>query len=581
MNDGTFGVTADADEIDDETVNRVESHRYDPVRVLQWRNSELAFRSVDALIECLDAPPPARGLARARPATDLMVLRQLSARDDVKKSISAPAAVRQLWEVCQLPDFRKLSIDEHVHLVEAIHSHLAGPEGVLPDDWIARQIARLDHADGDVATLTGRLSHIRTWTYVTHRPGWVRESAHWQGVSKAVEDRISDALHERLTQRFVDRRTSVLMRKLREDDELGLSVDESGGVAIDGEVVGKLDGFRFAPDPHAEGVHGRTLRAATLRGLEGELFARVRRLSAAADTEITLSEHGKLWWDGAIVGRLVAGSTPLAPNVVPAVDNHLGKEDQESVLRRLTEWTQLRINSRIAPLLALREAADARAGRDDALPSYSRGIAYQLCESFGSLDRERVSLPTDLRTLIRSLTRYGVWFGRRTIFLPKLLRPEAASMLALLWGLWSKREKLIAPPPPGITSFEIDPMHDKGFLAAAGFKVVGSRAIRFDMVERIEEELEEGALKGATAEDLMPRFVSYLGCSNEVIEGVLRGLGWQIFDVVSPTTGTARVLRMEKDVASRRSRKSRKSDLPASTKTGSPFASLAKLMTAR
>src|SRR6201996_3821594 len=215
MNDGTFGVTGECEPFDEEIVGRIESHRYDPVKVLQWRNAALNFHSIGALLESLDAPPPERGLGRARPASDAIALYHLSAEADIQALASSRATVRRLWEVCQLPDFRKLSADEHAKTVRILFLFLMSDAGHIPDDWMARQIARLDIAEGDVATLSGRLAQIRTFTYATHRPGWTRDSAHWQGETRAIEDRLSDALHERLPQRFIDPRTSVLMRHLR------------------------------------------------------------------------------------------------------------------------------------------------------------------------------------------------------------------------------------------------------------------------------------------------------------------------------------------------------------------------------
>src|ERR1051325_4508548 len=323
MNDGTFGVTAEAGLLEEEVVSRVEAHRYEPVRVLQYRNSALSFRSLESLLATLDEPPPMRGLAKGRPAMDHTSLRILAAHHEIRGMASAPAAVKRLWDACQLPDFRKLSPDEHVKLVEQVYRHLMSQDGVLPEDWLARHVARLDEIEGDVAALSGRLAQIRTWTYAAHRPGWVRDAAHWQEETRAIEDRLSDALHERLTQRFVDRRTSVLIRRLRDDDFLDLRLDDSGAVEISGEVIGKLEGFRFTPDPRAEGIHGRTLRAAALKGLEGEFQARARRLANAANTDITLSEHGRLWWEGAIVGQLHTGVSALRPAVQVLADDHL------------------------------------------------------------------------------------------------------------------------------------------------------------------------------------------------------------------------------------------------------------------
>src|SRR6266436_3594723 len=315
MNDGTFGVTGDTDPFDAELVAQIENHRYDPVKVLQWRNSDLDFSSLDALLFSLDTLPPARGLIKARPVSDHWTLQSLSRDDDIRDVIRAPAAVRLLWQACQLPDFRKLTPDEHTKLVGQIFQHLMSPEGVLPEDWLARQIARLDVVDGEVDTLSGRLAQIRTWTYAAHRQGWTRDPAHWQGETRAVEDRLSDALHERLTQRFIDKRTALLMRHLRDEEHLVLGLDDSGSVSLGPEHVGKLEGFRFAPDPRAEGIHGRTLRTAALKGLEGEIVARARALAHAPDAAITLSEHGRLWWSGSVVAKLSAGAHPLSPIV--------------------------------------------------------------------------------------------------------------------------------------------------------------------------------------------------------------------------------------------------------------------------
>ncbi|MGD0865345.1 MAG: helicase-related protein, partial [Rhizomicrobium sp.] len=326
MNDGTFGVTAEAEPIDEETVARIESHRYEPVRILQWRNSDLSFRSLGALIESLEEPPPLRGLAKARPAMDFASLRILAGQDEYRALASGAGSVKRLWEACQLPDFRKFTPDEHVRLVGQIYRHLMSDEGVLPEDWLAHQVSRLDEIEGDVATLSGRLAQIRTWTYAAHRPGWVADAAHWQEQTRAVEDRLSDALHERLTQRFIDRRTAILMRRLRDDDVVDIVLDDSGAVAIGGEVVGKLEGFRFSPDPRAEGIHGRTLRAAALKGLEGEFAARARKIAQSDDAAIALSEHGRLWWDGAIVAQLVPGPSALQPAVLLFADEHLPAE---------------------------------------------------------------------------------------------------------------------------------------------------------------------------------------------------------------------------------------------------------------
>jgi ATP-dependent RNA helicase SUPV3L1/SUV3 len=570
MNDGTFGVTGDCEAFGDEMVQRVETHRYDPVRVLQWRNGALDFRSLAALNDSLDAPPPERGLTRARPASDAVALRILSADEEIAALAGSRETVARLWEVCQLPDFRKLSTDEHVKLVRSIFLFLSGETHIIPDDWLARQIARADVSEGDVATLSGRLAQIRTYTYAAHRQGWTRDGAHWQGVTRAVEDRLSDALHERLTQRFIDRRTSVLMKHLRDEEFASLALDEAGGVSIGGEAIGKLEGFRFVPDPRAVGIHGRTLRAAALKGLESEIAARSNALAGADDAAITLSEHGKLWWDGAIIARLVAGSSPLAPTLQMLVDAHV---KTEALQARLQAWLTARIAARLGPLLALRDAADARTGTESALPGGARGIAHSLAENFAALDRASLPLPEKIGPQIRALRPFGVWLGRRTVYLPKLLRPDAAALLTLLWGVWTKKEAPSAPPAPGLTSFAVDKGFDTASLHAAGFAVISGRAIRFDMLERLEDELEQALSSGTAAETLLTKLVSLLGSSKEEARDVLGALGWRMIEVAGaqPVWRRVKAKPRRADPA-----KPRKAESPPDPR--SPFAGLAVLM---
>ena len=574
MNDGTFGVTADCETPDAETIARIEAHRYEPVRLLQWRNAALGFRSLAELLETLDEPPPMRGLARARPAMDVSALRVLSASDEITRFARSPAAVKLLWEVCQLPDFRKVSVEDHARLVQQIYSHLNGPEAALPEDWIARQVARLDEVEGDVATLSGRLAQIRTWTYAAHRPGWMRNAAYWQEQTRAVEDRLSDALHERLTQRFIDRRTSLFLRSLREDEPLGLQLDESGAALVGGEVIGKLEGFHFAPDPRAEGLYGRTLRAVAARALESEYYLRAQRLAAADDAAIHLSEHGRLWWEGAIVARLARGTSTLEPDLMLVCDEQLKPELREIVLTRLRHWLSRGIGERIGPLLALRVAADAKPGSPDALSPEARGIAHQLCEGLGSLDLRTAILPQDLRPARFALRCFGVMFGRHSIFLPALLRPQAASLLGLLSAVWAGLEAIPPPPLPGLTSFEAEDWIPDGFLAATGYRRLARRAVRLDMVERLEGTLDTAMRSGATADTLLPQLLSLLGTNAVELELILPALGWRQVAVGEGETGV-KVWRRRAEQPAGKAKRRRKATAP---KPDSPFAELATLI---
>jgi ATP-dependent RNA helicase SUPV3L1/SUV3 len=575
MNDGTFGVTGGVEPFDPELVAQVENHRYDPVRVLQWRNSDLDFSSLASLLSSLDAPPPARGLMKARPASDHWTLRALAGDKEVVSRVTAPASLRLLWQACQLPDFRKLTPDEHARLVSQIFRHLID-DGVLPDHWLAHQLHRLDVPEGDVDTLSARLAQIRTWTYAAHRPGWTRNPSHWQEQARAIEDRLSDALHEKLTQRFVDRRTSVLMRHLRDEEYLTLSVDESGAVALGDEHVGKLEGFRFTPDPRAEGIHGRTLRAAALKGLESELASRARLLVNATDDAFHLSEHGQIWWSGAAVARLTAGAHPLSPGLTLLADDVLRPEFRDRLRARLEAWTAAHIANTLEPLHALHRAAQAKTG--DVLPSAARGLAFQLAESLGQLERKAATLPSDLRTAAATLRRFGVKIGGQSIFFPRLTRPAAANLAALLWAIHGRMEHIPDPPAPGLTSVQVEPDVPAGFYAAAYFRPLGGRAVRLDILERFEEILQAGATMGRSRVELMPQLASLLGCGTEEVDALARILDWR-----RVTTGQGdaakegwqqRSHRPKKAQKHRRRRKGQK--LPED----SPFAGLAALISA-
>ena len=353
MNDGTFGVTADAEPLDQETVEAIENHRFDPVRVAQWRNPDLDFGSIAALDRSLDALPPTRGLSRARAADDQLVLRILSAEENVQAKAQGPAGVKQLWQVCQIPDFRKIAVEEHARLIGNIFEHLMSHEGVLPDDWMNGHVSRLDNVEGDIDAISQRIAHIRTWTYVANRSEWLSDAAAWQERTRAVEDRLSDALHEKLTQRFVDRRTSVLMRALRDDEEFAATVNDEGEVLVENEYVGRLQGFSFVADPRAVGIHGRALRAAALKGLAGEIASRAHALTNAPEAAITLSEHGRLWWNGGIVAQLKKGHDALHPRVELLADDLLSTAARERASDRLEEWVTHHIVKTLAPLLAV------------------------------------------------------------------------------------------------------------------------------------------------------------------------------------------------------------------------------------
>src|SRR5271165_2778535 len=287
MSDGTFGTTAEQGPLDPEIVEAVEAHRFDPLTRLNWRNTRLRFESVAALLKSLDQRPSLPGLVQARQADDHRALQALARNRDVTQLTGNRGTVRLLWEVCQIPDFRKVMADTHTRLLGHCFLHLAGPQERLPTQWIAAQMGNLDRTEGDIDSLMARIAHIRTWTYITHRSDWVEGATSWQEQARGIEDRLSDALHERITQRFVDRRSAFLVRRLASDDELIASVSASGEVRVEGAYVGRLDGLRFVPDA-IDGIEMRMLAAAANRVLRSEVATRAQLLATDADAAFAI-----------------------------------------------------------------------------------------------------------------------------------------------------------------------------------------------------------------------------------------------------------------------------------------------------
>src|SRR4029077_5283958 len=304
--DGSFGTSGRCPPFETELVQALESHTFEPVRLVQWRNSDLDFLSVGALQAALALAPNESALARAPIAEDILVLDHAARDDDVRAWTRTRADVERLWDVCQLPDYGKLAPANHAELVVTLYGFLQR-DGAIQTDWFEHQVALADRTDGDIDTLSTRIAHIRTWTFAANRPDWLADPEHWQGVTRAVEDRLSDALHERLTERFVDRRTSVLMRRLRENTVLETDISKSGEVVVEGHVIGRLDGFRFTPDASTAGSEAKALAGAAQKALAGEIDVRATRLAQGADGQFVLATDGTIRWLGQPVGKLVAG----------------------------------------------------------------------------------------------------------------------------------------------------------------------------------------------------------------------------------------------------------------------------------
>ncbi len=320
-------------------------------------------------------------LSRTRESDDLAALKFLAEMPELRDRVKTPQAVRLLWDVCRIPDFRGISGADHTSLLARIFEFLQ--DGHVPADWLAAAVSRIDRTDGDIDALSKRLAYIRTWTYVAQRRGWVQDESHWRDETRAVEDRLSDALHARLTQRFVDRRTSVLMRRLKQKESLVAEVNDKGEVTVEGEFVGRLEGFRFRQDASSSPDEARVMRQAAVQALRPEFHLRADKFYNAPDTEMDFTEQGGLMWGSTAVGKLVAGPEPMRPVVEAFVDEDAGEEVAEKVRRRLQHFIDRKVAAQFEPLLAM--------SRDETLTGLARGFAFRLVEGLGPADTRLLS----------------------------------------------------------------------------------------------------------------------------------------------------------------------------------------------
>ncbi|TVR96179.1 MAG: disulfide oxidoreductase [Rhodospirillales bacterium] len=525
MNNGGFGTTADTEALDAEVVDRIETHRFDPLRRLFWRNNRLDFSSLSALQASLRHQPDRPGLVRARDADDEQVLAALAGDPNIGRLANGADAVRLLWDVCQVPDFRKVMSDHHARLLARLYRFLRDADGGrLPTDWIAKQVDRVDRVDGDIDTLMQRIASVRTWTYVSYRSDWVVDAGHWQERTRGIEDRLSDALHQRLIQRFVDRRTSVLFARLKERRELLAAVTNDGEVVVEGEAVGSIEGFRFRPDaaaaaqgPGPQHSAAKAVNGAAHRVLRQEVPKRVQRLEEDGDGAFMLTDDGWIAWRGAPVGRLVAGHDILHPLVEPCTAGLLEAEARERVRRRLVRWIRAAVERRLAPLFRARAAP---------LSGVARGLAFQLGEALGSMSCARcgpqlAALEPSDRAELRTL---GISMGRQRVYFRALLKPDAVAMRALLWSVHRGLQPL-APPPAARVSVPRAADVPSEFYEAVGFQPLGPLAIRIDMVERLIGRTRALARGGDFTADA--GLVSLIGCGLDDLAAVLSDLGFE------------------------------------------------------
>ncbi|MCK0129766.1 helicase-related protein [Erythrobacter sp. F6033] len=493
--DGSFGTLAGGGtrsgaplEFSDEEVFAIEEHKFAPLTKLHWREAEPRFHSLPVLIGDLESRPRHDVLRSAPPAIDLAVLKRL-ADDPIAKTVRGPHLVSRFWEACSLPDFRQIGVDPHSRFVARLWQDLC--EGYLGADFVAARIAELDRTGGDIDTLQGRIAAIRSWAYICQRPDWVLARDEMAARARAVEAKLSDALHTRLTERFVNRRTTILMKSLGQDaGALPVTLEADGRITVEGELIGKLEGFRFTVDAGTGLADRKMLLSAGEKAMPAILAQRAEYLLGDGIGELAI-ERGAIRWQGSTLADITMPDDFSAARLTLSRDIALLAEPARGKLEAgLTEW----LGAKLEPLAPLRKLAEA--ARNPEAGSQARALLITLIDARGVVSREQAGLehlPKEMRPFLRKL---GVTFGALDIFAHPLLKPAPRQLLHAL-GL-DKRPLQEAMLPVLAETKQLP----------AGYRPAGSQVIRVDLAEKILKAAFEARAKAtdATSKDRNPRF---------------------------------------------------------------------------
>ena len=519
--DGTFGVSNGLPLLPRSAIDALEHHAFPPVTALCWRNSDLDTDSLHDLLHSLKEPPATKHfgfLVSGRPSSDLLALERLVHHPHISASVGDhDDDVLAFFEHCQIPDFARIAPDDHAALILAVWSMTQS--GGVTADWLNERVSHLDRDDGDVDTLVARLARVRTLTYITHKSGWVRDANHWQHVTRRVEDRLSDALHERLTHRFVDKlRTVVMGGRVKAD------VDDSGGVSVAGESIGRLQGLRFVADSDDGRDRARLRVTAAARGLTTWMKERVEALLAAEHSAFGVDVPTlTVTFDGQPVGRLVKGRSRLWPRALPLTDDTA--LDTGAYRARLEDKLTAAVRQWVEGSLPLVCAIDP-----DSMAQSARSIARAVQDGLGLCDRHAIeaeagAVDDDGR---KSLRKARVRLGFLDVFVDDAFKERAVKARAALLAVWQGHSSTPPLPPSGVSSFLVGE-RPVGFVRALGFHVAdgpelpkGPRAFRADLVDDVGVLLKTLPLPSSVPASALER----LGCGREEFLPVLSWLGY-------------------------------------------------------
>ena len=527
--DGTFGVTGQANEIDHEVIARIEDHRFIPLNSAKWRNKNLNFSSVNKLIESLKAIPNKIELGISRQADDLRALIRLSQDKEIIENANNKKNIQTLWETSQIPDFRNISEGEHSKIISLIFKELC-LNNKLSDEWLNSHIKSFDKYYGDINSLMMRLSGIRTWTYVSQKEKWLDNPVLWQKKTREIEDKLSDALHNSLTERFVEKTSSKLRIKYKDKKDILSGINDNGDVTVEGEYFGKIHGFKLIIEKSYSEQYLKQIRPAISKSIELEMKKKSLKILSSEFDAFTLNSDLFIYFNDEKIAGLKPGNNPLNPKISIICDEYLDSNIKKKIENKFLEWIQNYIKLNLREILSLENT--------DNLSPGAKGIAFRLLEELGLIRRNKIE--NEIKILDQKsrqeLRKMGVKIGKFSIFFPATVKPKATELLISLWINYSEKNynqndiKLIREnlPKPGITSCALNQNISHEIYKVLGYLVIGKMVIRADIIERLDKIIYNEIDKDKKDKSFLvtDAMISLLGCSRENMKLIIKDLGF-------------------------------------------------------
>ena len=524
LNDGNFGITGDCEEINTEEIELLEKHKFEEIRTLIWRNSNLKFNNASSLIKSLDEKPHKNWLRKVHECEDEKVLKYFLKNLASFKILNNEKVLTLLWECCQIPDFVKKAYGNHLEVISKVFGFLNGKKGKISNNYMKQQLSVLDKLEGNVDSLSNRIANVRTWSYVSNKVNWVENQDYWVERTKLLEDKLSDRLHEELTKSFIDKRASILARGLKQDMAFNTKIIENEKVLIDNQFIGKLKGLKLELDLKVDTLDTdiKSLKKAAKQSIGPELSKRIKQIISTGLLEI--KDDFKIYWGKFSIAKLLPGKDYLEPELALIIDDIVEIPEKKKLSDYLEKWLSEKIRFVLKSLIELKDLKENN--------SSIRALAYQLYENNGVLKRENVSeylknLEQKERKILRNL---GVKFGRYHIFLFKLLKPEAVSLRILLWKNYNQKFFNLKPPTFGLNFLENKDLKNKNFMLLCGFESFDEYFVRIDILERLFVKIISSNPNKNAEIKLVPEMLNLLGCSKENFLKLIKKMNYKTLE---------------------------------------------------